>query len=185
VRRLRRHARPRACDRLVPGRRSAQPFHEAVDAAQLDPAQAAAAQGLPASAGTFDRSEPIGQARHDDFNMDSSPKIEEKRASMHLNPVRVGLVRRPCDWPWSSARSYESGRSVGVPVGWLDGRLLRPRRPDNKLSGPPLGQLTDRSFNGIYDPIYSRDGHGYPRGWGWCAKIPSPMRRPAHRETAK
>jgi putative transposase len=38
---------------------------------------------------------------------------------MHQNPVKAGLVAMPCDWPWSSARYYESGRPVGVPVAWL------------------------------------------------------------------
>ena len=33
---------------------------------------------------------------------------------------RAGLVDRTVDWPWSSARWYEEGRSVGVPVGWVE-----------------------------------------------------------------
>jgi putative transposase len=77
-------------------------------------------EGLPAYARTFDPSEPFWQARYYDFNLYSARKIEEKLVYMHQNPVRAGLVARPCDWPWSSARYYELGRTVGVPVGWLD-----------------------------------------------------------------
>lgn len=75
---------------------------------------------LPANAGRFDLSEPVWQPRNYDFNLYSSRKVEEKLAYMHLNPVRAGLVAHPCDWPWSSARSYELGRTVGVPVSRLD-----------------------------------------------------------------
>jgi putative transposase len=38
---------------------------------------------------------------------------------MHLNPVRAGLVQRAVDWRYSSARYYELGRSVGVPLEWM------------------------------------------------------------------
>ncbi len=69
---------------------------------------------------TIDLAEPIWQPRYYDFNLDSPHKIEEKLSYMHQNPVRAGLVARPCDWPWSSARFYEQGRTVGVAVGWLD-----------------------------------------------------------------
>ncbi len=74
---------------------------------------------LNAYAMTLDLSEPVWQPRYYDFNLYSSHKIQEKLAYMHLNPVRAGLAEQPCDWPWSSARYYEMGRSVGVPVGWL------------------------------------------------------------------
>ena len=53
-----------------------------------------------------------------DFNLYSQKKTEEKLAYMHANPVRAGLVGHPCDWPWSSARYYDLGQTVGVPVGW-------------------------------------------------------------------
>lgn len=71
-------------------------------------------------AATIGRSEPVWQPRYYDFNLFTDRKIEEKLAYMHANPVRAGLVGRPGDWPWSSARYYEQGRTVGVPVGWLD-----------------------------------------------------------------
>ena len=51
--------------------------------------------------------------------MYSDDKVREKLIYMHENPVRAGLVARPCDWPFSSARYYEQGRSVGVPIGWV------------------------------------------------------------------
>jgi len=35
------------------------------------------------------------------------------------NPVRAGLVARPCDWVFSSACYYEQGQSVGVPIRWI------------------------------------------------------------------
>src|SRR4051812_17077316 len=68
---------------------------------------------------TFDPSEPVWQHRFYDFNLFTPRKIEEKLDYMHLNPVRAELVRHPWDWPWSSARYYIQGRSVGVPVGWV------------------------------------------------------------------
>lgn len=74
---------------------------------------------LPGYATTIDPSDSVWQPRFYDLNLFWPRKIEEKLAYMHLNPVRAGLVRHPCDWPWSSARFYDQGLSVGVPVGWL------------------------------------------------------------------
>ena len=68
---------------------------------------------------TIDLAEPIWQAGYYGFNLYSEGKVEEKLAYMHLNPVGAGLVERPSDWPWNSSRFYETGRSVGLPVGWL------------------------------------------------------------------
>lgn len=68
---------------------------------------------------TFDLREPIWQAGYYDFNLFTDAKTEEKLAYMHQNPVKAGLVEKACDWPWSSARYYESGQPVGVPVAWL------------------------------------------------------------------
>ena len=62
----------------------------------------------------------LAGARYDDFNLFSAKKVEEKLVYMHQDPVRAGLAAQACDWPWSSARYYEQGRTVGVPVGWLD-----------------------------------------------------------------
>lgn len=64
--------------------------------------------------------DPVWQARFYDFNLKTQRKIEEKLTYMHQNPVRAGLVKRTCEWPWSSARWYEEGRTVGVPISKLD-----------------------------------------------------------------
>jgi putative transposase len=43
-------------------------------------------------------------------------------ARIHLaddSSVRAGLVAKPCDWAFRSARYYEQGRSVGVPIRWI------------------------------------------------------------------
>jgi len=64
-------------------------------------------------------SEPFWQPRYYSFEIYSEQKLTEKVEYMHLNPVRAGLARRTVDWKWSSARHYELGRSVGVPVEWI------------------------------------------------------------------
>jgi putative transposase len=53
------------------------------------------------------------------FEIYEEAKLEEKLDYMHQNPVRRGLVARTTDWRWSSARWYEWGRDVGVPIEWL------------------------------------------------------------------
>jgi putative transposase len=63
----------------------------------------------------------LWQPKYYDFAIFSRPKLEEKLNYMHLNPVRAGLVARCTDWPWSSARWYEWGQSVGVPLAWVPG----------------------------------------------------------------
>ena len=67
-----------------------------------------------------DLNEPFWQAGYYDFNVFTEAKIEEKLAYMHQNPVRGGLVNHSCDWPWSSARFYEQGLPVGLPIRWLE-----------------------------------------------------------------
>ncbi|MHC4398281.1 MAG: hypothetical protein ACYTG0_01225 [Planctomycetota bacterium] len=49
----------------------------------------------------------------------SRKRAVEKIDCMHLNPVRAGLVERATDWAWSSARNFEHGKSVGVPLEWV------------------------------------------------------------------
>jgi putative transposase len=78
------------------------------------------ASRLPRYAARIDPADPVWQARYHDFNVFTRQKLEEKLLYMHENPVRAGLVQHPCEWPWSSARYYTWGRSVGVRVGWLD-----------------------------------------------------------------
>ncbi len=68
---------------------------------------------------SFDQKDAIWQPRYYDFNLFTESKLREKLNYMHLNPVRAGLCEKPADWRWSSARLYEQGRSVGVPITWL------------------------------------------------------------------
>ena len=63
--------------------------------------------------------QPFWQPKYYPFNLYTENKAKEKLDYMHLNPVRAGLVRQACDWRWSSARYYEQGRPVGVPLGWV------------------------------------------------------------------
>lgn len=67
-------------------------------------------------ASRWDTSDPVWQSRYYDFNVFHDAKVIEKLTYMHENPVKAGLVMHPCDWEWSSARHYECGRSVGIPI---------------------------------------------------------------------
>jgi putative transposase len=69
--------------------------------------------------GQFDES-PVWQGKYYGFNVYSENKLLEKLTYMHQNPVRAGLIKQASEWRWSSARFYEHGKSVGVPVTWLD-----------------------------------------------------------------
>jgi putative transposase len=60
--------------------------------------------------------DPVWQRRFYDFNVFTPEKISEKLNYMHNNPVRWNLVADPSDWLWSSARVYEHGKSVNVPI---------------------------------------------------------------------
>jgi len=60
------------------------------------------------------------QAKYHAFEIYGASKLEQKIDYMHANPVRAGLVERPTDWRWSSARWYEWRQSVGVPIQWLE-----------------------------------------------------------------
>jgi len=70
-------------------------------------------------ADAIDGDQPFWQAKYYAFNLYSEEKVREKLIYMHENPVRAGLVRKACDWPFSSARWYEQRRSVGVPIQWI------------------------------------------------------------------
>ncbi len=63
--------------------------------------------------------DPVWQPKCYPFNLFSEKKALEKLAYMHSNPVRAGLVEHACQWRWSSARYYELGESVGVPLEWI------------------------------------------------------------------
>lgn len=77
-------------------------------------------QKFPQYARTFDENDPCWQPRYYPFHIYSQDKLREKLDYMHMNPVRAGFVEKPTDWLWSSARWYENGRSVGVPLSWID-----------------------------------------------------------------
>jgi putative transposase len=62
----------------------------------------------------------LWQPKYYAFTIYSRRKIEEKLNYIHLNPVRSGLVERAIDWAWSSARWYQQGRTVGVPITWIE-----------------------------------------------------------------
>ncbi len=64
----------------------------------------------------FGEGKRLWQPKYFPFEIYTLEKAEQKLTYMHLNPVRAGLVARAVDWPWSSARWYEQGRSVGVPL---------------------------------------------------------------------
>jgi putative transposase len=64
-------------------------------------------------------SDPFWQPKYYPFNLYSARKAREKLDYMHLNPVAAGLVRLAVDWKWSSARYYEWGEPVGVPLRWI------------------------------------------------------------------
>ncbi len=68
---------------------------------------------------TIDRKDPFWQPRYYPFSLYSEKKATEKLDYMHLNPVRAGLVGKAVDWAWSSARHFDSGKSVGVPLEWI------------------------------------------------------------------
>lgn len=62
--------------------------------------------------------ETVWQPRYYDFNIYSETKVHEKLEYIHNNPVRAGLVKEICDWPWSSARAWHQGKSVGIALSW-------------------------------------------------------------------
>jgi putative transposase len=75
---------------------------------------------VPAMKPAVEASDRFWQPKYYAFEIYEPAKLEEKLTYMHLNPVRRGLVARTIDWPWSSARWYELGRTVGVPLQWVD-----------------------------------------------------------------
>lgn len=47
-----------------------------------------------------------------DRNVRDEDELLREIDYIHLNPVRRGLVKTPCDWAWSSARWYAGEESV-------------------------------------------------------------------------
>jgi putative transposase len=68
---------------------------------------------------------PFWQRRYYDFNIYRVQKLMEKLDYVHRNPVRRGLVTRPEDWAWSSARHYATGEESAVEI---DSRWTARRR---------------------------------------------------------
>jgi putative transposase len=74
---------------------------------------------LPSYSALMKPDDPFWQRKYYAFQIYSRQKLEEKLNYIHLNPVRAGLVDRAAEWRWSSARHYEDGRTVGVPITWV------------------------------------------------------------------
>ncbi len=70
-----------------------------------------------------------------DRNIFSSEETSEKLNYIHQNPVTRGLVTRPQDWVWSSARWYAGDRAGPVQID-----SLPPKRP--LLRTPPQPDAT-------------------------------------------
>ncbi|MBU0983419.1 MAG: transposase [candidate division Zixibacteria bacterium] len=56
------------------------------------------------------------QRRCYDHNCRTPEAVREKINYCHMNPVKRGLVRSPCDWRWSSFNWYEGKRDVPLDV---------------------------------------------------------------------
>jgi putative transposase len=54
----------------------------------------------------------IWQQRFDDVLVFSERHFYTKLSYIHSNPVRAGLARDPCDWPFSSAAAWMRGTAV-------------------------------------------------------------------------
>jgi putative transposase len=68
---------------------------------------------------TIRHEDPFWQRKYYAFHIHTRQKLEEKLTYMHMNPVRAGLVEKTVAWPWSSARWYEQGKTVGIPITWV------------------------------------------------------------------
>ena len=62
---------------------------------------------------------PLWQKGFFDRFMRTPKEFLETLDCMHQNPVRKGLVRKPEDWRWSSARAY-AGQECIIAVDFLD-----------------------------------------------------------------
>ena len=65
----------------------------------------------------------VWQKRYYPFNVFTPAKALEKIEYMHNNPVKAGLVKDACDWPWSSARDFLEGKRGPVTLVPYDGPL--------------------------------------------------------------
>jgi putative transposase len=49
-----------------------------------------------------------------DRNIENVDALESIINYIHMNPVKRGLVEKPEDWPWSSARWFERSRPAPI-----------------------------------------------------------------------
>jgi putative transposase len=68
----------------------------------------------------LENGEPVWQRKYYALQIENVAKLEEKLSYMHRNPVRAGLVQTSADWKFSSARWYEGGDDVGIPIRWVE-----------------------------------------------------------------
>ena len=73
---------------------------------------------------------------------------------VHDNPVRAGLVERPEDWPWSSARK----NSTGKPDALVDSSSAFGKAVD------PSASVRLRNRERVFDELRSRSRTGRPFG---------------------
>jgi len=59
---------------------------------------------------------PLWERRYDDNAIGSLREMKQVTEYVHNNPVRIGLVRRPEDYFWSSARNYAGLKPVAMEV---------------------------------------------------------------------
>ncbi len=80
-----------------------------------------APEGMPSYAAKVGLADPIWQRGYYCFVVTGCEKLLEKLNYLHRNPVRAGLVARETDWRFSSARFYERGEQLSVPISreWL------------------------------------------------------------------
>jgi len=54
------------------------------------------------------------QGRYGAVRIETDAQLQTTLAYIAANPVRSGLCRRACDWPWSSYRHASAGDSAGL-----------------------------------------------------------------------
>jgi len=79
-------------------------------------------RNLQASAASYFKeayfNDPVWRHRYYCFVVADEKVARQKLKYMHQNPVRAGLVDRPEEWAYSSARHYLCGQEVGVKIEW-------------------------------------------------------------------
>ncbi len=90
------------------------------------------------------------QGRYTAILVDQEAYLVELSRYIHLNPVRVGEVRAPAAYPWSSAAAYV-GRRAAAPFLCLD-EVLAAFGPRRRAAQRAYAQ-------------FLRDGHGGPCPW--------------------